>query len=273
LYSNPDIPAARGDKPVIKQKIALFIFMAIALTTAKILAEPFLKSKQGIILWAWERHENLLFLKEGEAEVAFLAGTVVFENSDTIFTPRLQPLIVADCTPLTAVFRIENLQGFPPSLKQAEESADIMAKICSRKNLAAVQVDFDARVSERQFYGILLKNLRRKLSHGLHLYITALASWSYKGSWIESLPLNGAVPMLFRMGADGAVARNGLAGESFMQSLLCLEYAGVSLDEPLPHAKYLRNRVIFIFNPRPWTRENLNEALLKIEKHIREDTK
>lgn len=247
----------------------LFLALLCAFSPCSVSGETVQEVGNEIVIWAWERAENLLFLKDGEARVAFYAGIIAYEDSKTFFTPRRQPLVISSEVPLTALFRIENRQDLPPASQQAEDSVRIIAGTCENKEFAGVQIDFDARSSERGFYRNFIRGLRRELPPSTALSITALASWSHSGSWIESLPLDEAVPMLFRMGADGAVVRKGLAGESFMQASLCRKSAGVSLDEPLPHAQYLQNRKIYIFNPVPWTGEDFEKALIRIESHIK----
>lgn len=59
------------------------------------------------ILWAWERNENLSFLKSKDFGVAFLAQTFILQNDEVIFRPRRQPLEVPDDIYIIAVTRIE----------------------------------------------------------------------------------------------------------------------------------------------------------------------
>lgn len=61
-----------------------------------------------VILWAWERPEDLTFLDPERVGVAFLAQTLLLQNEDVVFRPRLQPLRVSPKTKLIAVTRIES---------------------------------------------------------------------------------------------------------------------------------------------------------------------
>jgi len=62
--------------------------------------------------------------------------------------------------------------------------------------------------------------------------------------------------MYFRLGADENNIRRGLTGISFLQARGCGKAIGVSLDEPLPGKKYIKNRKVYIFNPRSWTADD-----------------
>jgi len=221
-----------------------------------------------VVLWAWERRENLLFLEGSGIEAAFYAGTIIFDRDSTVLRPRLNPLVAPEGLPLTAVFRLENMQSGPPSGVQAEEAVLIISGMCSGRKLYGVQIDYDSRISERGFYAALLRDLRKKMPPGFRLSITALASWSHMGSFIDDLEVDEAVPMLFRMGPDGALVRKGFAGGSFMKASRCSGVVGISLDEPLPAPEYLRNRKIYIFSPHSWTPEIFGDALLKIRRHM-----
>src|SRR5947208_15182009 len=59
-----------------------------------------------IVLWVWERPEDLRTLDSKRFAVAFLAQTLVLKGDQVIFNPRLQPLQVSPDTKLMAVTRI-----------------------------------------------------------------------------------------------------------------------------------------------------------------------
>lgn len=71
-----------------------------------------------IILWAWERPEELRFIDPREVGVAFLARTIFLKGETIIVRPRLQPLSVPDQTALMAVVRIES-DRFDPRVPEA----------------------------------------------------------------------------------------------------------------------------------------------------------
>jgi hypothetical protein len=213
-----------------------------------------------VILWAWERPEDLRFINPQQVGVAYLAATVSVRGSDFRVSPRLQPLRLPGNTRLIAVVRIEtrpphsnsrNHDYGTPSVDSADKIAEQIARLTQIPGVAAVQIDFDARTTERAFYSLLLQRLRERLPNSFPLSITALASWCIGDTWISALPVDQAVPMLFRMGPGGADVRRYLsAGRDFRISV-CRDSAGIATDESLPVLP--PGRQIFIFSPQPWT--------------------
>jgi hypothetical protein len=85
------------------------------------------------------------------------------------------------------------------------------------------------------------------------LNITALASWCLGDPWIGDLPVNDAVPMLFRMGQGEPREITDFSAP------VCRSSIGLSTDElrqGLP-----RGRRLFIFHPRPWTPQAFHDAM------------
>src|SRR6185295_6662730 len=139
------------------------------------------------------------------------------------------------------------------------DAASAISELGSRPNVAMVQVDFDATATERDFYRQLLKGLRGKLPPTTALSITALASWCKGDNWLEDLPVDEAVPMLFRMGVERKQFLSGLAAGETFSSTLCRTTAGVSIDEP--PAQLPRVQRLYVFNPRVWSPDALNKTM------------
>ena len=64
-----------------------------------------------LVLWAWERPEDLRFLDPTRVGVAFLAQRVRLGPKGVSYYPRMQPLRVAQETSLVAVVRVETAAG------------------------------------------------------------------------------------------------------------------------------------------------------------------
>ena len=105
-------------------------------------------------------------------------------------------------TKLIAVARIESNRSAQLSHAERAQAVTAIAELARNETVAAIQIDFDARSSEREFYRDLLADLRRELPPRVRLSITALASWCMGDNWLTGLPIDEAVPMLFRMGVD-----------------------------------------------------------------------
>ena len=107
-----------------------------------------------VFLWAWERREDLSFIDPSQVGVAFLCGTIELDGSDVAVRPRMQPLRTTVGTPLIAVVRIESgLKAAPMlSASQGPQVVSAIVQLTSVDAIVAVQVDYDARMSERPFY-------------------------------------------------------------------------------------------------------------------------
>jgi len=209
-----------------------------------------------IILWAWERPENLEFLDPQRFGVAFLAQTLTLKNNDVLYNPRHQPLKVSPAARLIAVTRIESQKV---TRERSELSADQRRKLVEHirktlelENVKAIQVDFDAATSERAFYRQLLEELRRELPDSVPLSMTALASFCVGDLWLSDLPVDEAVPMVFRMGTDSDRIKNMLTSGGDFRDGLCRRSYGVSLDEPVT-TLFAKQRRVYVFNDRAWT--------------------
>ena len=203
-----------------------------------------------VMLWAWERPERLKFIDPKAAGVAFLARTISWRSGQVTSRPRYQPLEVPPGTAMMAVVRMESDgKAFPDVGSIAREIVDTAAL----PGVAAIEIDFDARLSERGWYAGLVRRVRGRLPPGVPLTVTALASWCLGDPWIRGLPVDDAVPMLFRMGAGEPREVRDFSLE------VCRSSLGISTDEvpfAAPHGRRL-----FVFHPRPWTPEAYRGAI------------
>ncbi len=239
----------RITKIIFLLPILLVIFSAHNSTTVE--------SLPPVVLWAWERPENLTFLDPQKTAVAFLAKTITLSDDKISVKPRLQPLQLTPDTKLIAVVRIETVRTRVPSLSSAQLQQTVH-EISSLSGVSVVQIDFDATVSERDFYRRLLQRIRYELSPSVGLSMTALASWCAGDDWIADLPVDEAVPMLFRMGVERPQFQRRLESGQRFEATICRNSAGVSTDEPVTAPAVNR---LYIFNPEPWTKESFARAL------------
>jgi len=261
-----------------------------------------------LYLWAWERPEDLQFLSNRKVGVAFLAKTISLApplaatlpkssaTTDSPFfasvrvqvRPRLQPLRINPGTPLMAVVRIESVRGaFPGShssqsapattLSQPDLSlfAAEIANSAQITGVTALQIDFDATLSEHTLYRDLLIEVRKKLPPNFPLSITALASWCIGDRWLDQLPpgtIDEAVPMLFGMGQGALEVTSYLAAGNNFTVPTCATSLGLSTDESFSRDTISGNisglsttsqdKRIYIFSPGPW-RQAATEKLLR----------
>jgi hypothetical protein len=213
-----------------------------------------------VILWAWERPENLEFINSQRFGVAFLAQTLTLKGNEVVLKPRRQPLKVSPETKLIAVTRIESQKttGGRPNLsaEQRERLVALILKTMKQGNVLEIQVDFDAVTSERAFYRSLLEDLRQKLPEDVPLSMTALASFCLGDRWLNDLPVVEAVPMIFRMGTDEKPIKSFLVNGNDFREPLCRRSYGIAIDEPL-EMTFDNSRRLFVFNVRSWTENDL----------------
>lgn len=218
-----------------------------------------------VILWAWERPTELRFIDPKETAVAFLARTIRLRSSEVNVRPRLQPLDLPEGARVIAVARVESDPRRTPLLsdQQRNELAGAISEMALLPNVLSIQIDFDATQSERAFYRDVIFEVRRRLPKNVGLSITALASWCSDDDWISNLPIDEAVPMLFRMGPDRRQIRDRISsGEEFF-ARPCRSSYGVSTDEPLPNLSAAKR--LYVFNPDAWT-ENSVRAIMDTRK-------
>lgn len=244
------------------------------------------------MLWAWERPEDLNFVNPRETGVAFLAETInIIEfdgnapNSHSrgamrfAVMPRRQPLRMPQGTSLVAVARIEmrtaraneskfreagnSDSGAASEKTDASAIAAEIASLAEIRGVVGVQIDFDATISQREFYAAILRELRQQIPKQIPISVTALASWCFGDPWLDALPIDEAVPMLFRMGVDDRNIRTRLArGEDFT-SPVCRTSEGISTDENVPNISGagISGRRIYLFHPHPWTAAAFHDAV------------
>jgi hypothetical protein len=254
------IPFARGGRMIAAAGalVALHLLGSLSLSSDSSSA---LARFPRVVLWAWERPEDLRFLAGREAGVAFLASTVRLSGDAAQVLPRRQPLRVDSSTPLMAVVRVESRRTERPVLSPRQSEAVVEAALAAARlpHVAAVQIDGDAAVSERAFFRAVLADLRARLDPGKGLSFTALASWCLGDRWLEGLPVDEAVPMFFEMGVDAAAARAHAAPAHL--SPVCRGSIGLSTaDAPVAS----QGRRLYLFSASAWTEKAFDDALRRI---------
>jgi hypothetical protein len=262
-----------GAKMNARTFAAICLFVALVCGCRRQAAQDTKRTKPTLVLWAWDRTEDLRFLKAGEAEVAGLMATVRLRNGKADMWRRKLPLFVPPGVPLKAVVRLESDGSELPVVGRV---SDLIENL-TIGDFDSLQIDFDARQSQLDWYRRLLLTLKstHERSAGVppayrsraigHISITALASWCVDRPWftdpqaiLDVWPsIQEVVPMLFRMGPHRVELLKRIARDKdFAEG--CRGAVGVSLDEPLPW--YPPAKRIYIFSPTPWTKEAFDQA-------------
>lgn len=217
------------------------------------------------IIWAWEKAERLDEIDPHSTGVAFLTGVIRLQADSIQLNPRMQTLSFPSETRTIGVVRIECDKKLPPTLSdsQLQKVARSIVGAVSRHQLKAIQIDFDARLSERSFYKRLLKQLRHELMPDVGISMTALASWCMDDRWLAGLPVDEVVPMYFCMGAETPLVMRRLA-EGKPRPIPPIKLAsGVMHEGVITRAaardRRLRARLggarVYFFSPSPWTHQ------------------
>lgn len=224
------------------------------------------------ILWAWEKPEDLLSINTENTGVALLTGVLRLQGDCLQLNRRTQRLAVSNLAKTIAVVRIECDESRPPTLSknQRQELVHKISEAVSRHHANAVQIDFDAKLTERDFYKEMLKDLRNALPAEKGISITALASWCFDDRWLSSLPVDEVVPMYFYMGADEQIILKRLKkgfvpyGEHEATGLL----ANGTVTKAAAVDRKLRSRLckqrVYLFCARSWTRQAIDQTMTEL---------
>lgn len=211
-------------------------------------------------LWAWRRPEDLTFIEPGRVKIALWTATIFLEDEETTVERRTVPVSYPVGTEMVAVVRLEVTGTYGAAM--AKSVALLIRETGAAFAPVEYQVDFDALYSQRAFYSMLLEQLN-ELTGEAALSITALASWCMSDDWIGSLPIEAAVPMLYRMGPDRESIAARLRGEHGFAEPICAGNAGYSDDEELVRIDGLER--VFLFHPMPWTPERFRTFVERVE--------
>ena len=201
-----------------------------------------------VTLWAWERREDLRALNTHRFAVAYLDQTLTI-GLIVHTQPRRNALVFPASATRIAVVRIEAATDAVLNDRNRADSVQAILASAREPGIAALQIDFDATRSQRPFYRDLLVDLRRKMPDDLPLSITALDSWCSSDDWIRNLPVDEAVPMMFRMEPDRRRAPPDI-DDFQIREALCRTSAGVSTTESWP--RDLAGKRIYVFPDKGW---------------------
>jgi hypothetical protein len=165
------------------------------------------------MIWSWYQDDDFLSSPSPETGVAWLAMSLDFSRSGVTVAPRVASLRTPPGMYEMAVVRI-NVEPYDASVgrslwrpSQRARAEELILDLVHLTKARALQIDFDAPESARDFYRDLLIHLRSKLPADTFLSVTALVSWCMEAkSWLASLPADEYVPMVFDMGTPGDAA-------------------------------------------------------------------
>jgi hypothetical protein len=227
----------------------------VCLLAAMLIYSATRRSPARVVLWVWERPEDLSTVDPATTELAVLVKSIELRQSGILSRPRFQPVKAPPGIGSISVVRIDSDPGFTATPAATGRVVEEIAHALP-SGVRSLQVDYDARESERAFYREVLTRVRNDLPGGTHLSITALASWCLDDPWIRDLPIDEAVPMLFRMGGDRRYVVQHLSSGGDFKLSVCRQSLGLSLDEPIDRLPARRR--LFFFSPMRWSDRGLS---------------
>ena len=235
-------------------RIALAIAALFGCLAVRSDTQPHIPSRMAALprltLWAWERREDLRSLDPRKFAIAYLDRTLTI-GTTVQSQPRRDPVAFSASTTRMPVIRIETAPMAVLNDENQSEAVQAILAAAHESGVAALQIDFDATLSQRPFYRSLLVDLRRQMPPELPLSITALASWCSWDDWLSGLPVDEAVPMFFRMEPDRRRAPANL-DDFKIREPLCQSSFGLSTTEPWPSDLALAGKRIYVFPEHGW---------------------
>jgi hypothetical protein len=217
---------------------------------------PAMSRIPGRVLWSWERREDLRQIDTRRYAIAYLDQTITIDlNAHP--DARRNPVLLPNGAVCIPVVRIETSPHAVLDAVNREATVQALLASAREPGIAALQIDFDATASQRDFYRGILEDVRKRMPAGLPLSITALASWCSFDDWLRALPVDEAVPMMFRMEPDRRRAPPDIDAFAIREPK-CAGGVGVSTREPWPD--WMRGRRVYIFADNGWSRENFAQV-------------
>lgn len=210
------------------------------------------------VLWVWDRPQRLADYPAGVG-LAYLHATVRLSGPTAEVRLRQWPLKPPPGAFLMPVVHVsfDNLQPAPLDDTQQARIEAALRHAARHSRSGWVQLDLEARFSQRAAYARLLQRLQ-PLRHAatpqrpaVRLSITALASWCMDDAWLPAGLVDEVVPMYFRLGPDGPAIRERLQRDRQAPVPACRSAAGFMQGEPVVALQGLQRR--YFFHPAAWT--------------------
>ena len=194
--------------------------------------------------WYWDRPAEQLPALAPGVGAAVLVTHVIFSGQGYMVQPRRSALrLPYDAATMPVIHvEVDPARPFAGSAAQNDGLRDAVLDAVRRGSSSWVQLDFEARRSQREFWLTAVKGIKANLPPGVRLSVTALASWCYEDRWLRDAPVDEIVPMYFRLkGARHDYLLRSAVGVSEPR---CSTAHGVADDEPnwsvaLPGRRYV----------------------------------
>lgn len=190
-------------------------------------------------------------------EAAVLVESLVLRAQGVERGHRQAPLALPEGAKLLPVIHVESAADAPDTFTPRQHDA-LMAAVRRQAPLAAIgagmlQLDFEAPARQRLAYVQWVQAVRQALPAGVKLSVTALAHWCTQGDWLDKLPVDEVVPMLYRLGPHAQPWRARFAEGGATLARRCRGPAlGFATGEPPPARLLARTARAYWFDEARW---------------------
>ena len=216
------------------------------------------------VAWIWPVSNGPLARDGGSGSAGANRESAVLVESlrikaDTVERhPRTQPLVLASGVSVLPVVHVESDATSPNTWSPAQVDALVAAFARHAPEAARgsgmIQLDFEAPRRQRGAYVDLVGRLRTSLPARLRLSVTALAQWCAEGGWLDELPVDEVVPMLYRLGPHAAAWRARWSDPQAPLARACQGPAlGFATNDPPPFPLLARTRRPYFFDEAAWS--------------------
>lgn len=206
------------------------------------------------IAWLWDKSA----LPEwSQRHAAVVVEHIHLTGDDVRSRPRLDSAPLLASTRVTPVVHVEVSTVNPP-VGIERSRAHILRSMRRAADLSTsgwIQLDMEARPSQREFYHSLVREIKDNLPSTIQLSVTALAWWCRSPAWLDALAADEVVPMVFRMGKDAESLRRMWSTAPGKLHPRCRYGAiGQAMQEPLAENASGRYSKIYSFDAKHWRR-------------------
>ncbi len=206
------------------------------------------------IAWLWDEAELPAWSTQ---EAAVLHRHVLLSGAAIRTRPRMRQPALPAGTRVTPVLHVEVSIVRPPEDIEGSRALIVGAALDAAADSTSgwVQLDMEAKPSQRQFYHSLVRQIRAALPPRMRLSVTALTWWCRSPAWLDNLDADEVVPMFFRMGRDSAELRELIEHQPERLHQRCRGgTAGFSPQEPFSAEVEARYTKRYWFDRRAWRR-------------------
>lgn len=158
------------------------------------------------IAWVWDESAVPDWSMQ---HVAVVVQHILLREQAVLQRPRASSPYLEPNTRVTPVVHVQISSQRPPDdITQSRALILKAMQYAARMSTSGwVQLDMEARPSQRIFFQALVREIRATLPAEMKLSVTALAWWCRSDQWINDLAADEIVPMFFRMGKDATAMR------------------------------------------------------------------